>query len=47
LSADQLREVLGALDQTLAEPAAIEPSDDDLEGLTTEQLEQLLQSLEG
>ncbi len=47
LSADQLREVLGALDQTLAEPATLEPSDDDLEGLTTEQLEQLLQSLEG
>lgn len=47
LSADQLREVLGALDQTLAEPPAIEPSENDLDGLTTEQLEQLLQSLEG
>ena len=47
LSADQLREVLGALDQTLAEPSAIEPSENDLDGLTTEQLEQLLQSLEG
>lgn len=47
LSADQLREVLGALDQTLAEPSAIEPSETDLDGLTTEQLEQLLQSLEG
>jgi len=47
LSTDQLREVLGTLDQTLAEPASIEPSEDDWNGLTTEQLERLLQSLEG
>ena len=47
LTTDQLREVLGTLDQTLAEPSAIEPSEDDLNGLTTEQLERLLQSLEG
>jgi hypothetical protein len=47
LSADQLREVLGALDPTLAEPAAVEPTENDLDGLTTEQLERLLQSLEG
>jgi uncharacterized protein (DUF433 family) len=47
LTTDQLREVLGTLDQTLAEPTTIEPSEDDFNGLTTEQLERLLQSLEG
>jgi hypothetical protein len=47
LSTDQLREILGTLDQTLAEPTTIEPSEDDFNGLTTEQLERLLQSLEG
>ena len=47
LSTDQLREVLGTLDQTLTEPTTIDPSDDDLNGLTTEQLERLLESLEG
>ena len=47
LSTDQLQEVLGNLEQTLAQPAAMEPAEDDLDGLTTEQLEQLLRSLEG
>ncbi len=47
LSIEQLREVLSTLDQTLAEPATIEPAEDDLNGLSTEQLELLLQSLEG
>lgn len=47
LSADQLREVLGTLDRTLAEPTSIEPSEDDMNDLTTEQLERLLQSMEG
>lgn len=46
LSADQLREVLGSLDQTLND-ATIEPADDDFSDLTTEQLQALLQSLEG
>jgi hypothetical protein len=46
LSADQLREVLGSLDQTLND-AAVEPADDDFSDLTTEQLQALLQSLEG
>ena len=46
LSADQLREVLGSLDQTLND-ATIEPVDDDFSDLTTEQLQALLQSLEG
>lgn len=46
LSTDQLREVLGSLDRTLTE-ATIEPADDDLNDLTTEQLRVLLQSLEG
>lgn len=46
LSADQLREVLGSLDQAL-DDATVEPSDDDLNDLTTEQLETLLRSLEG
>ena len=47
LSTDELRTVLGTLDQTLAVPASVEPADDDLNGLTTEQLERLLESLEG
>lgn len=47
LSTEQLREVLGTLDQTLNEPPAIDPSDDDLYDLTTDQLQRLLQSLEG
>lgn len=47
LSTDELRDVLGTLDQTLAQPASVEPTDDDLNGLTTEQLERLLESLEG
>ena len=47
LSTDELRTVLGTLDQTLALPASVEPADDDLNGLTTEQLERLLESLEG
>jgi hypothetical protein len=46
LSADQLREVLGSLDQTLNN-ATVEPVDDDYSDLTTEQLQALLQSLEG
>jgi hypothetical protein len=46
LTADQLREVLGSLDQTLND-ATIEPADDDFSDLTTEQLQALLQSLEG
>lgn len=46
LSADQLRDVLGSLDQTLND-ATIEPADDDFSDLTTEQLQALLQSLEG
>jgi hypothetical protein len=46
LSTDQLREVLGSLDQTLND-ATIQPADDDYGDLTTEQLHALLQSLEG
>lgn len=46
LSADQLRQVLGSLDQTLNDPAA-EPSDEDLNDLTTDELRALLRSLEG
>jgi hypothetical protein len=46
LSADQLREVLGDLDHTL-DDATIQPADEDLNDLTTEQLHALLQSLEG
>ncbi len=46
LSASQLREVLGTLDETLQ--AATPPSsEDDLNDLTTEQLQALLRSLEG
>jgi hypothetical protein len=46
LSASQLREVLGTLDETLQ--AATPPSSgDDLNDLTTEQLQALLRSLEG
>lgn len=46
LSANQLREVLSTLDETLQ--AATPPSsEDDLNDLTTEQLQALLQSLEG
>lgn len=46
LSANQLREVLSTLDETLQ--AATPPSsDDDLYDLTTEQLQALLRSLEG
>lgn len=47
LSTDELRDVLGTLDQTLAQPAAVEPTEEDLNDLTTEQLERLLESLEG
>jgi hypothetical protein len=46
LTADQLREVLGGLDQTLND-ATVESTDDDFGNLTTEQLRALLQSLEG
>lgn len=46
LSADQLREVLGHLDETLND-ATIQPASDDFSDLTTEQLQALLQSLEG
>ena len=46
LIADQLREVLGGLDQTLND-ATVESADDDFGNLTTEQLRALLQSLEG
>jgi hypothetical protein len=46
LSTDQLRAVLGSLDQTLND-STIEPADDDFGDLTTEQLRTLLQSLEG
>ncbi len=46
LTAAQLREVLGGLDQTLND-ATIESADDDFGNLTTEQLRALLQSLEG
>ena len=46
LSTDQLREVLGTLDQTLDE-ATPEQSEDELNDLTTEQLQALLRSLEG
>ncbi len=46
LSANQLREVLSTLDETLQ--AATPPSsEDDLNDLTTEQLQALLRSLEG
>jgi hypothetical protein len=46
LSASQLREVLGTLDETLQ--AATPPSsEDDWNDLTTEQLQALLRSLEG
>jgi hypothetical protein len=46
LSISQLRDVLGTLDETL--DAATPPSsDDDLNDLTTEQLQALLRSLEG
>ena len=46
LSANQLREVLSTLDETLR--AATPPSsEDDLNDLTTEQLQALLRSLEG
>jgi anti-sigma factor RsiW len=46
LSADQLRQVLGSLDQTLNDPV-VEPSDEDLNDLTTDELQALLRSLEG
>jgi hypothetical protein len=46
LSADQLREVLGSLDQTLND-GTLEPAEDDFGDLTAEQLRALLQSLEG
>jgi hypothetical protein len=46
LSADQLREVLGSLDETLND-VTIQPPSDDFSDLTTEQLQALLQSLEG
>ena len=46
LSTTQLREVLGTLDETL-EAASPPSSDDDLNDLTTEQLQALLRSLEG
>jgi hypothetical protein len=46
LSADQLREILGSLDETLND-ATIQPASDDFGDLTTEQLQALLQSLEG
>ena len=46
LSADQLRQVLGSIDHTLSEPI-VEPSDDDLNDLTTEELQALLRSMEG
>ena len=46
LSTSQLREVLGTLNETL-EAASPPSSDDDLNDLTTEQLQALLRSLEG
>jgi hypothetical protein len=46
LSADQLRQVLGSLDQTLNDPV-LESSDEDLNDLTTDELQVLLRSLEG
>jgi len=46
LSSGQLREVLGTLDETL-EAASPPSSEDDLNDLTTEQLQALLRSLEG
>ena len=46
LSTGQLREVLGTLNETL-EAASPPSSDDDLNDLTTEQLQALLRSLEG
>jgi len=46
LSTSQLREVLGTLEATL-EAAAPPSSDDDLNDLTTDQLQTLLRSLEG
>jgi len=46
LSASQLREVLGTLDETL-QAASPPSSEDDLNDLTTEQLQALLRSLEG
>jgi hypothetical protein len=46
LSTGQLREVLGTLDQTLQTPVP-EAAPEDLDSLTTEQLEAVLQSLEG
>jgi hypothetical protein len=46
LSAGQLREVLGTLDQTLQTPVP-EAAPEDLNDLTTEQLEAVLRSLEG
>jgi hypothetical protein len=46
LSTGQLREVLGTLDETL-QAASPPSSEDDLNDLTTEQLQALLRSLEG
>ena len=45
LTADELRDVLGTLDQTLDGTAPVR-SDEDLTDMTTEQLQALLQSLE-
>jgi hypothetical protein len=46
LTADQLRQVLGSLDEALTAPV-VESADDDWNDLTTEELQALLRSMEG
>jgi hypothetical protein len=46
LTTDQLRQVLGSLDETLTAPV-VESGDDDWNDLTTEELQALLRSMEG